>query len=343
MANLKAIRKRIGSVKSTQKITRAMKMVAAARLSRAQMAITELRPYALKTLDVLSSVATRAGEEDVHPLLARRPAEKVMLVVLTSDRGLAGAFNANVCKAAYQRWKKLEDEGAEVSFAVIGRKGRDYFRRRGADIRRDFTGVFEDLSVERAGEIGRYIVGEYTRGGLARLAAEEQEGRKIFPGPSIDPEELEGSPHALRESDEGAETFVPESGFADVEPQLDAVFLVYNEFKSAISQDVVVEPLLPIDPQDVVEEDTAVDFIYEPTKRALLDRLLPMYVEIEVYRALLESVASEHGARMTAMDAATKNANEMIDRLTLEYNRARQAAITTELMEIIGGAEALKG
>jgi F-type H+-transporting ATPase subunit gamma len=343
MANLKAIRKRIGSVKSTQKITRAMKMVAAARLARAQMAITELRPYALKTLEVLSSVATRAGEEEVHPLLARRPAQKVMLVVLTSDRGLAGAFNANVCKAAHQRWKDLEAEGAEVSFAVIGRKGRDYFRRRGADIRRDFTGVFEDLSVDRAGEIGRYIVGEYTRGGLARLAAEQAEGRKMAPGPAVDPGELEGSPHAMVESDEGAETFVPTGVFEDAEPALDAVFLIYNEFKSAITQKVTLEPLLPIEPEEVTEEDTAIDFIYEPTKRALLDRLLPMYVEIEVYRALLESVASEHGARMTAMDSATKNASEMIDRLTLEYNRARQAAITTELMEIIGGAEALKG
>jgi len=289
MANLKVIRTRIGSVKSTQKITRAMKLVAAARLRKAQQNITRLRPYALEILDVLSMVAVRAGEdEELHPLLARREQKHVMLVVLTSDRGLAGAFNSNINKAAHARWKKLEAEGQDVRFAVIGKKGRDYLARRGATIGHDFTGVFEDLSPDRAGEIGRYIVDEYTR------------------------------------------------------HDLDACYLVYNEFKSAMTQEVVVEPLLPIQPQ-TLEADDAADFIYEPNKRALLDRLLPMYVEVEVYRALLESVASEHGARMTAMEAATKNADEMIGKLTLQYNRARQAAITTELMEIIGGAEALKG
>ncbi len=294
MPSLKDIRKRIGSVKNTQKITRAMKLVAAARLRRAQQAIVEMRPYALKTMDVLSAVAARAKddeEENVHPLLAVREPKRVMLVVLTSDRGLAGAFNGNICKAAFQKWKQLEAEGSTVAFTVIGRKGRDYFRRRSADIRHDFTGVFEDLNMERAGEIGRTIVHEYTEG------------------------------H---------------------EPPLDACYLVYNEFKSAISQEVVVEQLLPIVPMEV-EPDQVGDFIYEPDKASLLDRLLPMYVDVEVYRALLESVASEHGARMTAMDAATNNAKDMIGRLTLQYNRARQAAITKELMEIIGGAEALNG
>jgi F-type H+-transporting ATPase subunit gamma len=293
MPSLKAIKKRIGSVKSTQKITRAMKMVAAARLRKAQQSILELRPYALKTLDVLSQVAARAGDdEEIHPLLARRPRKHVMLVVLTSDRGLAGAFNANINKAAYKFWKELEADGSDVVFAVIGRKGREYLKRRSANIEKEFTGVFENLSVERAGEIGRYIVDSYT-------------------------------------------------GKAGTD--LDACWLVYNEFKSAISQDVVVEPLLPITPMEVAEDETAVDYIYEPGKKELLDRLLPMYVEVEVYRALLESVASEHGARMTAMDAATNNAKDMIGKLTLVYNRARQAAITKELMEIIGGAEALKG
>jgi len=329
MANLKIIRKRIGSVKNTQKITRAMKMVAAARLAKAQIAITELRPYALKTLDVLSSVASRAGDEEVHPLLAHRDPDKVLLIVLTSDRGLAGAFNASVCKAAHARWTQLVRDGAEVSFAVIGKKGRDYFRRRGANILRDFTGVFENLSVEKAGEIGRYIVGEYTAGGLKRVDADERQRLGIAP------EEGEEAPEA-------------EEAVEELEAHLDAAFLVYAEFKSAMTQDVVVEPLLPILPQKKAdeasdEETTAVDFIYEPNKRALLDRLLPMYIEIEVYRALLESVASEHGARMTAMESATNNASDMIERLTLQYNRARQAAITTELMEIIGGAEALKG
>ncbi|HSN82294.1 MAG TPA: ATP synthase F1 subunit gamma [Polyangiales bacterium] len=289
MAALKDIRKRISSVKSTQKITRAMKLVAGARLRKAQQNIERLRPYAVKTYEVLSGVAARVGgDEEVHPLLARREPKSVMLVVLTSDRGLAGAFNSNICKAAYRRWKQLEAEGSDVCFGIIGRKGRDYFRRRGANIRHDFLGVFEDLNSDKAGEIGRYIVEDYT---------------------SLN---------------------------------LDACYLVYNEFKSAISQQVVIEPFLPIEPM-ALPEDQLGDFIYEPNQQALLDNLLPMYVEVEIYRALLESVASEHGARMTAMDAATNNASDMIDRLTLQYNRARQAAITKELMEIIGGAEALKG
>lgn len=349
MANLKSIRKRIATVKNTQKITRAMKMVAAARLSRAQLAITSLRPYALKTLAVLSSVASRAGEEEAHPLLARRPAERVMLVVMTSDRGLAGAFNASVCKAAFTQWKELEAGGADVSFAVIGRKGRDFLKRRNAHIRHEFTGVFENLSVERAGEIGRVIVGEYIRGGISRVEAEEREGRRLAPGgaegPSVDIDPRGEVPHSLAQADEGTATFVEPARDEVSEPELDAVYLVYNEFKSAIAQQVVVEPLLPITPLPTggVDAPEQVDFVYEPNKAALLDRLLPMYVEVEVYRALLESVASEHGARMTAMEAATRNAGEVIDRLTLRYNRARQAAITTELMEIIGGAEALKG
>jgi F-type H+-transporting ATPase subunit gamma len=289
MAALKDIRKRSASVKSTQKITRAMKLVAGARLRKAQQNIERLRPYAIKTYEVLSGVAARVGgDEEVHPLLARREPKSVMLVVLTSDRGLAGAFNSNICKAAFRYWKELEAEGSDVCFGIIGRKGRDYFKRRNANIRHDFLGVFEDLSVDKAGEIGRYIVEDYT------------------------------SLH------------------------LDACYLVYNEFKSAISQQVVIEPFLPIKPM-VLAEDQLGDFIYEPNQQALLDNLLPMYVEVEIYRALLESVASEHGARMTAMDAATNNASDMIDRLTLQYNRARQAAITKELMEIIGGAEALKG
>lgn len=289
MPSLKALRTRIASVKNTQKITRAMKMVAAARLRRSQQRILELRSYAIKTMEVLSSVAKRAGDEEVHPLLARRPAKKIMIVVLTSDRGLAGAFNTSISKRAFLMIKEEEAKGNVVTAAVVGRKGRDYLRRRGVTISHEFTGIFEKLSVEKAGEIARVIVDEYVR------------------------------------------------------KDLDAVYLAYNEFKSAITQKVVIEPLLPITPMELPESTTAIDFIYEPNKTALLDRLLPMYVEIEIYRALLESVASEHGARMTAMENATRNASDMIDRLTLQFNRARQAAITKELMEIIGGAEALKG
>jgi len=290
VANLKAIRKRIGSVKNTQKITRAMKLVAGARLRKAQMAIEALRPYAVETMDVLSEVAARAGDDEaIHPLLARREAKRVMLVVLTSDRGLAGAFNASICREAFRLWKTMEAEGKTVSLFVIGRKGNDYFKRRGANLDDGVPDqVFENLTWEMAEEIGTSIISRYEGG------------------------------------------------------DLDSCIFVYNEFKSAIQQEVIVEPLLPITPSEKDEADMT-DFIYEPGKRELLNNLIPMYVRVEVYRALLESVASEHGARMTAMDSATNNASDMLDRLTLEFNRARQAAITTELMEIIGGAEALKG
>ncbi len=306
MSSLKVIRKRISSVKNTQKITKAMKVVAAASLRKAQQRIVELRPYAIGTQQVLSSVAARAGGEEAHPLLARRPETKVLLVVLTSDRGLAGAFNANINKTAYKLLRKLEDEGKEVVVAVIGRKGRDYFSRRGAHIRDEFRHVFENLTLDKANEIAQAIINAYA--------------------PAFDPEQK------LPEDANPSKT---------VEPQLDTIYLIYNEFKSAINQKVVIEPLLPIKLDPASEPDDDIDYIYEPTKRALLDRLISMYVRTQIYRALLESVASEYGARMTAMDNATRNASDMIGRLTLQFNRARQAAITKELMEIIGGAEAL--
>jgi F-type H+-transporting ATPase subunit gamma len=289
MAGLKAIKRRIVTVKNTRKITRAMKMVAAARLRRAQQRITELRPYALKTAELLASVAARLeGEENTHPLLRRREEKKVLIVVLTSDRGLAGAFNASLCKSAYRMWKQKEAEGKQVSFAIVGKKGGEYFKRRDANIEKVFKGIFENLTSAKAGEVGRYIIDRYVAG------------------------------------------------------DLDAAYLVYNEFKSAISQVVTMEQVLPVR-IDESAASTRADYIYEPDKAALLDRLLPMYMEVQAFRALLESVASEHGARMTAMDNATRNASDMIGSLTLQYNRARQASITKELMEIIGGAEALKG
>jgi F-type H+-transporting ATPase subunit gamma len=288
--DLKTIRKRIASVKNTQKITRAMKLVAAARLRRAQENITRMRPYALQTLKMLSSLAARAGDdEELHPLLARREPKNVLLVVLTSDRGLAGSFNASVSKASFKTYLELKDKGSTVTVGAIGRKGRDFLRRRGVTIKHSFSNIYENLRYEKASDIGDVIVTEYASG------------------------------------------------------HLDACYLVYNEFKSAITQKVVVEKLLPIEPMEVAADESAVDYIYEPDQRAILNQLLPLYVNVEIYRALLESVASEHGARMTAMDNATRNAKDMIGRLTLRANRARQAAITTELMEIIGGAEALKG
>jgi F-type H+-transporting ATPase subunit gamma len=291
MANLKAIRTRIASVKNTRKITRAMKLVAAARLRKAQEGITRMRPYALQTLDMISALSARAGDDEaLHPLLARREPHKVMLVLLTSDRGLAGAFNSGISKAAYRQYQDLVADGREVTVAIIGRKGGDYFRRRNVPIAHTFSNIYEALNYEKASSIGDVIVTDYAS------------------------------------------------------HKLDAVYLCYNEFKSAISQKVTLEQLLPIAPSS--RESVAqnpVDFIYEPNKQAILDTLLPLYVNVEIFRALLESVASEHGARMTAMDNATNNAADMISALTLQANRARQAAITTELMEIIGGAEALKG
>jgi F-type H+-transporting ATPase subunit gamma len=288
--NIKIIRTRIASVKNTQKITRAMKLVAAARLRKAQENMTRMRPYAAQTLKLLSSLAARAGDdEELHPLLARREPNNVLLVVLTSDRGLAGSFNAQVSKAAHRYYKELTASGSTVTVGAVGKKGRDFLRRRDVPIKHTFSNIYEGLNYEKANHVGDAIVADY----------------------------------ASRD--------------------LDACYLVYNEFKSAITQKVVIEKLLPIEPMKVEANEAVTDFIYEPDQRTILATLLPLYVNVEIYRALLESVASEHGARMTAMDNATRNAKDMIARLTLQANRARQAAITTELMEIIGGAEALKG
>jgi len=288
--NLKIIRRRIASVKNTQKITRAMKLVAAARLRRAQENITRMRPYALQTLKMLSSLAARTGDDEaLHPLLARREPKNILLIVLTSDRGLAGSFNVSVNKAAYRFYQEQTAAGRKVTVGAVGRKGRDYLRRRGVEIKHAFGNIYEDLRYEKAAIIADDIIVDY------------------------------------------------------VGHNLDACYLIYNEFKSAITQKVVIEPLLPITPMVVPVNETAVDFVYEPHQIEVLETLLPLYVNVEIYRALLESVASEHGARMTAMDNATRNAKDMISRLTLQANRSRQAAITTELMEIIGGAEALKG
>jgi F-type H+-transporting ATPase subunit gamma len=310
MADLKSLRKRIGSVKNTQKITRAMKMVAGARLNRAQQRIVAMRPYAVRTAGVLSEVvrATDAAVEgggvdaeqgDVaHPLLARRREKTALFLVVTSDRGLCGAFNSSINKAAERGWKERVAADQSVKFATVGRKGRDYFRRRGAPAYHTFEGVWENLGPAKAREVAQVILKPFLRG------------------------------------------------------EVDSIYIVYNEFKSAMSQEVVFEPLFPLSRAMGDKGDSgaghddahkAAGFLFEPSKEALLDRLVPMYVEITILRALYESMASELGARMTAMDSATKNASEIIDKLTLKYNRARQAAITTEILEIIGGAEALKG
>jgi F-type H+-transporting ATPase subunit gamma len=331
--SLKSIRKRILSVKSTQKITRAMKMVAGARLNRAQQRITELRPYAVKTQEVLSEITAASlqpasaegavapgpeaaegaegtgfyggdilGDKPAHPFLVERPENRVLLVVLTSDRGLCGAFNTNINKRGEREWRTRTENGQEVQLLLIGRKGRDYFTRRNAPIYKYMPGIWDSLSLATARTVSRAIL----------------------------------EPLLPKENVSGETT----------EPAIDAIYLVYNEFKSALTQQIVVERLLPVARGAPGERESATgraaDFLYEPSKDALLQNLVPMYVEISILRALYESMASELGARMTAMDAATKNAKEMISALTLQYNRARQAAITKELMEIIGGSEALK-
>jgi F-type H+-transporting ATPase subunit gamma len=299
MPSLKAIRKRISSVKSTQKITRAMKMVAGARLARAQARILALRPYAVKTQEVLAHLVTTMRtdaegaieEAPEHPFLVERPEKTVVLLVLTSDRGLCGAFNTNINKMAERAWRERSAQGQTVQLYTLGRKGRDYLRRRNAPIVHDFAHIWDNLDISKARLVARTVVPPLVRG------------------------------------------------------EVDSIYLIYNEFKSAMTQRVVVESLLPLRPSNGAPAEPAaakVEYIFEPDKAALLERLLPMYVEISILRALLESMASELGARMTAMDSATSNAKEMIASLTLAYNRARQAAITKELMEIIGGAEALK-
>ena len=289
MPSLRDIRTRIGSVKSTRQITKAMKMVAAAKLRRAQDAILKTRPYAMLLEQTLSRVASRAAAEETvaHPLLAPRAQRTAEVVVITSDRGLAGGFNSNIARRTQRFLTESSDRFERIELATVGRKGRDFFRARKLEVRKDFTGVNTDLRYEKA----EAIAAEYTQRYLAG--------------------------------------------------EVDAVFLAYNEFKSAISQKPVVFQLLPIETEPA-EAAAGIDFKYEPSREALLADLLPRHVAMQVWRALLESAASEHGARMSAMESATKNAEEMIGLLTLQYNRARQAYVTKELMEIVSGAEALK-
>lgn len=302
MPSLKAIRKRISSVKATQKITKAMKMVAGARLNRAQQRITALRPYALKAHEVLQDVAAAMVEkqtdlefsskdapgEGLHPLLHRRAEKNVMFIVMSGDRGLCGGFNANVSKAAERAWKAKQSEGAEVSFVTVGKKSREYLTRRRGVIAKDFPRMYDGLDISKAKQVCNYVVKKFEKG------------------------------------------------------EVDAVYLVYNEFKSAMTQKATMDQLLPPPQREKPADGIAPTFGFEPNERVVLERLVPMYIEILVYRAMLESQAGFFGAQMTAMDSATRNAKDMIARLSLQYNRARQASITKELMEIIGGAEALK-
>jgi F-type H+-transporting ATPase subunit gamma len=282
MANTIDIRRRIRSVKNTQQITKAMKMVAAAKLRRAQERMYAARPYAAALRQVLSSIATRV-EELRHPLLESREEKKVLLLVVTADKGLCGAFNANVIKAAQNALRERQWESVEL--LPIGRKANDFFRRRTIPIRREATQIFQALSLGVAQEIAKTIVEDFIGG------------------------------------------------------RVDAVYVVYNEFKSIIAQNVRLERLLPIE-RAWDEVTTAVEYLYEPAPEQILNELLPKHIEFQLYRILLESAAAEQGARMTAMEAATKNAKDMIEHLTLTYNRIRQASITKEIIEIVSGAAA---
>ena len=285
MSTLRDIKRRITSVKNTEQITKAMKMVAASRLRRAQEAIQASRPYAHKMLEVLSSLALRTNPQ-AHPLLATREPKKVDLLVVTSDRGLCGAFNSNIIRRAERFIAEHPDW--EFTLHLVGRKANDYFKRRDYEIRKVSLNVLSDISFSHAVAIGNDMVENY------------------------------------------------------LGEEFDQVYMVYNEFKSAMQQTVIVEQLLPIKPMDITEEVNPVEYSFEPSEEVLLEELLPRHINTQVYRVFLESVASEHGARMTAMEAASKNAEEMIDKLTILYNRTRQAAITTELIEVVSGKEAMK-
>ncbi len=289
MPSLKDIKKRIGSVKNTQQITKAMKMVAAAKLRRAQEAAVAARPYAEKMQAVLSNLAKRE-EADAHPLLSKRGTGRALVVLMTADRGLCGGFNANVSKAA-ERFIHANEQGFdELDLMIIGRKGRDFLKNRlGDKIIKVYENITADASYKTAALIGQEIIDNYTS------------------------------------------------------EKYDAVYVVYNAFQSAIVQNVTLEQVLPIQPAEAAAEDESViDYLYEPNRGQVLAEILPKMVEVQIFRALVESNASEQGARMSSMDSASRNASEMISKLTLQYNRARQAAITKELMEIISGSESIK-
>ena len=284
MPTLLDIRRRIRSVKNTQQITRAMKMVAAARLRRAQERVFNARPYANQMLTLLSSLAART-EQRAHPLLAVRPVEKLLLVLVTGDKGLCGAFNANLIRSAQAYLEEHRDD--KVSMIAVGRKGRDFFRRRPVDILAESVGIFSRLEFNHARAIAQQIIDFYSSGAV------------------------------------------------------DAVDFIYNESKTILTQRLTRERYLPVKPLEPAKGEALVDYIYEAPAEEIFAVLLPRYVEMEVYRALLESGAAELAARMTAMDAATSNAAEMIDSLTLHLNRVRQAAITREIIEVVSGAAAL--
>jgi F-type H+-transporting ATPase subunit gamma len=286
MATLKAIRKRISSIRNTQQITKAMKMVSAAKLRRAQEAAVQARPYADKMTELLRNVAARVSRE-AHPLLEAREEKRIYLVLFTSDRGLCGGYNANLIRAA-EAFIRKERVGKEIHLTLVGRKGADHFRRRRAEIADRYVNVLATPVEDLAREVVEKLIGRFIQG------------------------------------------------------ETDAVYILYSRFRSALSQVPTLEKLLPVGVSETANLNQVTEYLYEPGIEALLASLLPKVAEVAIFRALLEATASEHGARMTAMDSATSNASKMMGTLTLQMNRARQASITRELMEIVGTAEALK-
>jgi len=287
MASLKSIKKRIVSVKNTRQITKAMKMVSAAKLRRAQENVVAARPYAKKLGEVLQSLSASL-EGDLHPLLEKREAKKLLLIVLTSDRGLCGGFNTNLCKAADRFIKEKSASYEQISVMTVGRKGHEFIRNR-YTVYKSFSNILAKPNYQTAAMIAQEVIDGFVAG------------------------------------------------------DYDQVELLYNSFRTVMTQDITFQQMLPVVPEAGAADETPVEFIYEPSVDELLAEILPKNIEVQIFKAMLETVAGEHGARMTAMDSASKNANEMIGKLTLQYNRARQAAITTELMEIISGSESIKG
>jgi F-type H+-transporting ATPase subunit gamma len=285
MPNLRDIRTRIRSIKNTQQLTYTMKLVSATKLRKAQEQILAARPYARRMLQVLNSLATRAQPES-HPLLRRRAEGSVELVVITADRGLCGGFNANILKAAQGELRRRE--GTDLTVTAVGKKARDFFRRRRVSMRREMVDIFRKVSYYHAADLAQDLIHRYVSG------------------------------------------------------ERDAIYLVYNEFKSAIQQRIVVEKLLPIEKLPEEGGLLPVDYLYEPSQQEIFEQLLPKHVEVQVFRALLESAAAEHGARMSAMDSATRNAADLIENLTLNMNKVRQAGITKEILEVVAGAAALE-
>ena len=286
MATLRDIQRRIRSVQSTQKITKAMKLVAASKFRRAQERILAARPYATKMDALMGSLVGRTGDE-THPLLARRDTGRKRLVIITADKGLCGAFNSNILRESLRFLRGAAE--ASVTLVVVGKKARDFYRRRQFTVKTEMLGFFDRLAYSHAQELAGGLMQDYLAG------------------------------------------------------EIDEVHLMYNEFRSVAVQRPMRQQLLPIEAEDGGEDaGPEEEYLYEPDPEAILASLLPRHVTTQVYRALMESVAGEHGARMTAMESATKNAREMINLLTIQYNKARQERITKELLDIVGGAEALR-